>query len=93
MYEELRKLAAGAAAISNVYTAEVMDSLNLVARGVTAKLEAIKLSEAYLKNASRVAQVRAMEASRRLAEIYVQMRFQFGEQILHPWRNSIVPSL
>ncbi|HUP81284.1 MAG TPA: S1/P1 nuclease [Pirellula sp.] len=57
-------------AISNVYTAEVMDSLNLVSRGVTAKPEAIELSEAYLKNAGRVAQVRAIEASRRLAETW-----------------------
>ena len=59
-----------AAAISNVYTAEVMDSLNLVARGVTAKPEAIDLTEAYLKNAGRVAQIRAIEASRRLAETW-----------------------
>ena len=59
-----------AAAISHVYTAEVMDSLNLVARGVTAKPEAIELSEVYLKNAGRVAQVRAIEASRRLAETW-----------------------
>ena len=50
--------------------AEVMDSLNLVARGVTAKPEPIELSEAYLKNAGRVAQVRAIEASRRLAETW-----------------------
>ena len=55
------------AAISNVYTAEVLDSLNLVARGVTAKPETIELSEGYLKNAGRVAQVRAIEASQRLA--------------------------
>ena len=59
-----------AAAIKDVYTAEVMDSLNLVARGVTAKPEAIELSEAYLKNAGRVAQIRAIEASRRLAETW-----------------------
>ena len=59
-----------AAAISHVYTAEVMDSLNLVARGVTAKPEAIDLSEAYLKNAGHVAQIRAIEASRRLAETW-----------------------
>ncbi len=59
-----------AAAISNVYTAEVLDSLNLVARGVTAKPETIDLSQAYLKNAGRIAQVRAIEASRRLAETW-----------------------
>ena len=59
-----------AAAIKDVYTAEVMDSLNLVSRGVTAKPEAIELSEAYLKNAGRVAQIRAIEASRRLAETW-----------------------
>ena len=50
------------------YTAEVMDSLNFVARGVTAKPEAINLPKAYLKNAGRVAQIRATEASRRLVE-------------------------
>ena len=59
-----------AAAIKDVYTSEVMDSLNLVARGVTAKPEAIELSEAYLKNAGRVAQIRAIEASQRLAETW-----------------------
>ena len=58
------------AAVENVYTAEVLNSLNLVARGVTHKPEAIELSEAYLKNAGRVAQVRAIEASRRLAETW-----------------------
>ena len=58
------------AAIKDVYTAEVMNSLNLVARGVTPKPEAIDLSEAYLKNAGRVAQTRAIEASRRLAETW-----------------------
>ena len=59
-----------AAAIKDVYTAEVLDSLNLVARGVTAKPETVELSEAYLKNAGRVAKVRAIEASRRLAETW-----------------------
>jgi len=59
-----------AAAIKHVYTAEVMDSLNLVARGVITKPEAIDLSERYLKYAGRVAQVRAIEASRRLAETW-----------------------
>ncbi|HUP79197.1 MAG TPA: hypothetical protein VM260_11640 [Pirellula sp.] len=59
-----------AAAISHVYTAEVVDSLKLVAQGVTAKPETIELSEAYLKNAGRVAQIRAIEASRRLAETW-----------------------
>ncbi len=59
-----------AAAINNVYTAEVLDSLNLVARGVAAKPETIELSEAYLKNTVRVAQVRAIEASYHLAETW-----------------------
>ena len=59
-----------ASAIKDFYTAEVLDSLNLVARGVTAKPEAIDLSEAYLKNAGRVAQIRAIEASRRWAETW-----------------------
>ena len=58
------------AAIKHVYTAEVTDSLNLVARGVVEKPETIDLSEAYLKNAGRVAQMRATEASQRLAKTW-----------------------
>ena len=44
---------------SHVDAAEVLDSLNLVARGVITTPETIELSEAYLKNAGREAQIRA----------------------------------
>ncbi len=56
-----------ALAVSNVYTPEILTKLELVARGVVAKPEVIDLSEAYLKNAGRVAQRRAIEAANRLA--------------------------
>jgi hypothetical protein len=59
-----------AAAIENVYRHEVLDSLNLVARGMTEKPVPIELSEIYLKNAGRVAQQRAIEAAYRLAETW-----------------------
>jgi hypothetical protein len=58
------------AAIEHVYRQEVLDSLNLVARGLLKKPEAIDLSEEYLKNAGRVAQSRAIEASYRLAKTW-----------------------
>jgi S1/P1 Nuclease len=57
-------------AIENVYTPEVLDSLRLVSRGIVKKPEPIELSELYLKNAGRVAQVRAIEAAYRLAETW-----------------------
>ena len=60
--EESRKLAT-----ENVYAPEVLQSLNLVKRGLMTKPETIDLSEAYLKNAGRVAQRRAIEAATRLA--------------------------
>lgn len=60
--EESRKLA-----IENVYTHEVLQSLDLVRRGFVEKPENIDLSEEYLKNAGRVAQRRAIEAAHRLA--------------------------
>lgn len=62
---ESRKLAT-----ENVYMPEVLDSLNLVTRGILEKPGEIDLSEAYLKNAGRVAQVRASEAAYRLAETW-----------------------
>jgi hypothetical protein len=55
------------AAIENVYAPEVLDSLSIVSRGIAEKPETIELSDAYLKNAGRVAQVRAVEAAYRLA--------------------------
>ena len=63
-----------ALAKEHVYQPEVIEPLNLVARGLAEKPEAIDLSEAYLKNAGRVAQIRAIEAAYRLAET---------------WRNSM----
>ena len=59
-----------AAAIENVYSPEVLDSLSLVSRGMTDKPVPIELSEGYLKNAGRVAQQRAIEAAYRLAETW-----------------------
>jgi hypothetical protein len=58
------------AAIEHVYTPEVLDPMNIVARGIAEKPEVLELSEPYLKNAGIVAQVRAMEAAYRLAEIW-----------------------
>ena len=57
-------------AIENVYAPEVLDSLSIVARGIAEKPETVELSEPYLKNAGRVAQVRAVEAAYRLAGVW-----------------------
>jgi len=56
-----------ALAIENVYAPEVLQSLELVSRGLITKPETIDLSEEYLKNAGRIAQRRAIEAAHRLA--------------------------
>ena len=58
------------AAIEHVYTPEVLDPMNIVARGIAEKPEMLELSESYLKNAGRVAQVRAVESAYRLAEVW-----------------------
>jgi hypothetical protein len=58
------------AAIEHVYTPEVLDPMNIVARGIAEKPEVLELSEGYLKNAGRVAQVRAVEAAHRLAAVW-----------------------
>ena len=58
------------AAIEHVYTPEVLDAMNIVRRGIAEKPEVLDLSEGYLKNAGRVAQVRAVEAAYRLAEVW-----------------------
>jgi hypothetical protein len=58
------------AAIEHVYTPEVLDPMNIVARGIAEKPEVLDLSESYLKNAGRVAQVRAVEAAHRLAVVW-----------------------
>lgn len=59
-----------ASAVENVYMAEVLDPLNLVTRGVIDKPAEIELSEGYLKNAGRIAQIRASQAAHRLAETW-----------------------
>ena len=58
------------AAIEHVYTPEVLDPMNIVARGIAEKPEVLDLSEGYLKNAGRVAQVRAVEAAYRLSAVW-----------------------
>jgi hypothetical protein len=58
------------AAIEHIYTPEVLDPMNIVARGIAEKPEVLELSEGYLKNAGRVAQVRAVESAYRLAEVW-----------------------
>jgi len=63
--EESRKLA-----VEQVYTPEVLEPLNVVVRGLVEKPQEITLSEAYLKNAGEVAQVRATEAAYRLAGVW-----------------------
>jgi len=55
------------AAIENLYAPEVLDSLSIVSRGIAEKPEELELSGPYLKNAGKVAQVRAVEAAHRLA--------------------------
>ena len=57
-------------AIEHVYTPEVLDSLSIVSRGIAEKPEVLELSEPYLKNSGRVAQVRAVEAAHRLAAVW-----------------------
>jgi hypothetical protein len=58
------------AAIEHVYAPEVLDSLSIVSRGIAEKPEVLELSEGYLKNAGRVAQVRSAEAAFRLAAVW-----------------------
>jgi hypothetical protein len=63
--EESRK-----AAVEHVYTDEVLQSLNIVVRGLAEKPEVLTLSEDYLKNAGRVAQQRATQGAYRLAGVW-----------------------
>jgi hypothetical protein len=44
--------------------------MSIVSRGITEKPEVLELSEGYLKNAGRMAQVRAAEAAHRLAALW-----------------------
>jgi hypothetical protein len=57
-------------ATQHVYTPVVIESLNVFARGLVAKPEVLDLPEKYLKNAGRVAQMRAAEAGYRLAGVW-----------------------
>ena len=63
--EESRKLA-----VEHVYTQEVIEPLNVVVRGLSPKPEVLTLSEGYLKNAGKIAQIRATEAAYRLAGVW-----------------------
>ena len=56
-------------ATESVYSPEVIEPVSVAMRDKSSKLEPITLSEAYLKNAGRVAQIRAKHASLRLAAI------------------------
>lgn len=59
-----------AASKANVYAPEVLESLQLVARGVAKEPQPVDLSDAYLKNAGRIAQERVIAAGYRLAEVW-----------------------
>jgi hypothetical protein len=63
--EESRKLAT-----EHVYGPVVLESLERVQRGLVDKPETLELPEAYLKNAGRIAQIRATEAGYRLAGVW-----------------------
>ena len=58
------------AARQAVYTPEIMSPIKANARGLSAELEIINLSEEYLKNAGEVARIRAAQAGYRLAELW-----------------------
>ncbi|AMV35621.1 S1/P1 Nuclease [Pirellula sp. SH-Sr6A] len=59
-------------AIESVYTDEVLSQVALVSRGLATEVPKVDLSEAYLKNAGRVAQERAKLASVRLAAVIAE---------------------
>ena len=52
-----------------VYSAEVLEPISVAMRSGSTKLVELHLSEDYLKNAGRVAQIRAWEAAARLADV------------------------
>ncbi|TVP96125.1 MAG: hypothetical protein EA381_17700, partial [Planctomycetaceae bacterium] len=58
------------AGLQFVYTPEVIDVVLRAQRAGSTDLETITLSEQYLKNAGRVAQLRALLAARRLAVVW-----------------------
>lgn len=55
---------------SHVYTPEILGPVDATARGLTAKVETIELSDEYLKAAGELARVRAAFAAHRLAHIF-----------------------
>jgi hypothetical protein len=59
-----------ALAVEHVYTPQVREVLEHVKRGLVEKPEEIELSQSYLKNAGRIAQVRTIEAGYRLAAVW-----------------------
>jgi len=63
--EESRQLAT-----EHVYTPIVLEHLTRVSRGLVEKPEVLDLPEDYLKNAGRIAQIRATEAGFRLAGVW-----------------------
>jgi hypothetical protein len=63
--EESRQLAT-----EHVYTPIVLEHLTRVSRGLVDKPEVLDLPEEYLKNAGRIAQIRATEAGFRLAGVW-----------------------
>jgi hypothetical protein len=60
------------AAKAHVYTPEIIQAVTAAARIQATTPEVVVLDEAFLKNAGRVAQVRAIEAGYRLAAIWQQ---------------------
>lgn len=63
----------------HVYSPVVIENLNLVARGLLHKPEVVDVPEDYLKNAGRVAQIRAAEAGYRLAGVWKECLGEIGE--------------
>jgi hypothetical protein len=63
--EESRRLAT-----EHVYSPVVLESLERVKRGLVDKPETLELPDVYLKNAGRIAQIRASEAGYRLAGVW-----------------------
>ncbi len=58
-----------AAAKSDVYTPEVLEPITVAMRAKSKTVAELNLSDAYLKNAGTVAQVRAKLAAARLADV------------------------
>jgi len=59
-----------AAARQAVYTQEIMGPITAAARGLSERVGQVYLSDDYLKNAGKVARVRAAQAGYRLAEVW-----------------------